>query len=59
LRGIECERNLRFTNKTRHRYDEQKINFKVKSIREDKLLQLIEAIHKYRKGLDQELLIKQ
>ena len=41
------------------RYDEQKINFEVKSIREDKLLQLIDTIHKYRKGLDQELLIIQ
>jgi len=41
------------------RYDVQKINFAVKSIQEDKLLQLIDTIHKYRKGLDQELLIKQ
>ena len=41
------------------RYDEQKINFEVKSMREDKLLQLIDTIHKYRKGLDQEILIIQ
>lgn len=41
------------------RYDVQKINFAVKSIHEDRLLQLIDTIHKYRKGLDQELLIKQ
>lgn len=39
------------------RYDEQKINFEVKSIREEMLLQLIDTIHKYRKGLDQEILI--
>lgn len=45
-----------FGNKKR--YDEQKINFEVKSIREEKLLQLITTIHKYRKGLDQEILIK-
>ena len=44
-----------FGNKTR--YNEQKINFVVKSIREYKLLQLIQTIHKYRKGLDQEILI--
>lgn len=45
-----------FGNKKR--YDEQKINFEVKSIREEKLLQLIYTIHKYRKGLDQEILIR-
>lgn len=45
-----------FGNK--NRYDEQKINFEVKSIREQRLLKLISAIHKYRKGLDQEILIK-
>jgi hypothetical protein len=45
-----------FGNKKR--YDEQKINFDVKSIREKKLLQLIDTIHKYRKGLDQEILIR-
>ena len=44
-----------FGNKKR--YDEQKINFKIKSIRQEKLLQLIEIIHKYRKGLDQEIFI--
>lgn len=43
----------------RKRYDEQKINFKMKSIREEKLIQLIEIIHKYRKGLDQEIFINQ
>jgi len=44
-----------FGNKKR--YDIQKINFEVKSIREEKLLRLIDIIHKYRKGLDQEILI--
>lgn len=46
-------------NGNKKRYDEQTINFEVKSIREDKLLQLIDTIHKYRKGLDQEILIIQ
>ncbi len=46
-----------FGNKKR--YDEQKINFDVKSIKEEKLLQLIKTIHKNRKGLDQEILIKE
>jgi hypothetical protein len=46
-----------FGNKKR--YDEQKINFKIKSIQEEKLLHLIEIIHKYRKGLDQEFFINQ
>jgi hypothetical protein len=45
-----------FGNK--ERYDEQKINFKIKSIQEEKLLHLIDIIHKYRKGLDQEIFIK-
>lgn len=46
-----------FGNKKR--YDEQKINFEMNSIREEKLLQLINTIHKYRKGLDQEILINE
>jgi len=44
---------------SKKRYNEQKINFDVNSIGEDKLLQLIDTIHKYRKGLDQEILIRQ
>jgi len=51
--------NLINDHGNKKRYDEQKINFAVKSIHEDRLLQLIDTIHKYRKGLDQELLIKQ
>lgn len=45
-----------FGNKKR--YDEQKINFDTKTISETKLLKLIDAIHKRRKGLDQEIFIK-
>jgi hypothetical protein len=45
-----------FGNKKR--YDEQKINFEEKSIREENILLLINTIHKCRKGLDQEILIK-
>ncbi len=43
---------------SKKRYDVQKINFDCQRIKENKLLKLIEIIHKYRKGLDQELLIK-
>ena len=46
-----------FGNKKR--YDEQKINFEVTLIQEEKVLQLISSIHKYRKGLDQEILIRE
>lgn len=46
-----------FGNKKR--YDIQKINFEPKAIREEKLLQLIDTIHKNRKGLDQEILINE
>jgi hypothetical protein len=45
-----------FGNKKR--YDEQKINFKAKSIFEVRLLKLIDLIHKYKKGLDQEIFTK-
>ncbi len=40
------------------RYDEQKINFGITSIQEKNLLQLISTIHKYKKGLDQEIFAK-
>lgn len=46
-----------FGNKKR--YNEQKINFDVKTISESKLLKLIDTIHKCRKGLDQEKLINE
>lgn len=39
------------------RYNEQKMNFEIKYIKEDKLLQLIYTIHHYKKGMDQEVLI--
>lgn len=45
-------------NGNRSLYNEQKINFKVELINEGNLLNLIEMIHKYKKGLEQELLIK-
>ena len=41
------------------RYNTQKINFDRDTIEEEKLLNLISIIHKYKKGLDQEILIKQ
>jgi len=45
-----------FGNKKR--YNEQKINFDTNNIKEDNLLKLIASIHKHKKGLDQEILIK-
>lgn len=45
-------------NGNRKLYNEQNINFKMEGINEENLLKLIEMIHKYRKGLEQELLIK-
>lgn len=40
------------------RYDQQKINFKTGTIEDEKLSQLIQTIHCYKKGLDQEIFIK-
>ncbi|GHT59293.1 hypothetical protein AGMMS50239_05600 [Bacteroidia bacterium] len=40
-------------------YDIQKINFDKQTIIEDNLLKLILLIHKYKKGLEQEIFIKQ
>lgn len=45
-------------NGNRKLYNEQKVNFKTKILKEENLLKLIETIHKYRKGLEQEVLIK-
>jgi hypothetical protein len=42
----------------RSRYNNQKENFDISSLKEKKLLALIEIIHKYKKGLDQEVFIK-
>lgn len=39
------------------RYDQQRINFNVKEISDENLLQLISLLHKYKKGLDQEVLM--
>lgn len=39
-------------------YDNQKINFDERDIKEEELLKLIKAIHKYNKGLEQEILIR-
>jgi hypothetical protein len=46
-------------NGNRILYNEQSINFKLDGINEENLLKLIEMIHKYRKGLEQEILIRQ
>jgi hypothetical protein len=43
----------------RNLYNEQKVNFKTELIKEENLLKLIGVILKYRKGLEQELLINE
>ncbi len=45
------------TNGNRKLYNNQKINFRLKEIQEAKLIQLIEIIHRNKKGLEQEILI--
>ncbi len=50
--------NLISENGSKDRYNQQKINFDTQTIQEERLLQLIKTIHKYRKGLDQEILIR-
>lgn len=45
-------------NGNRKLYNDQSSNLKIELVNEDKILNLIEIIHKYRKGLEQELLIK-
>lgn len=42
----------------KNRYDQQKINFKTGTIEDGKLSQLIQTIHCYKQGLDQEIFIK-
>ena len=42
----------------KNRYDQQRLNFKQELIQEEKLLELIKIIHQYKKGLDQEVMIK-
>jgi len=39
-------------------YDTQKLNFDARTIKEHNLLKLISLIHKYKRGLEQEILIK-
>jgi hypothetical protein len=45
-------------NGSKERYNQQKINFDTQTIQEERLLQLIKTIHKHKKGLDQEILIR-
>jgi hypothetical protein len=44
---------------SKKRYDEQKINFDIGNIKEENLLQLLDSIHKHKKGLDQEIFINE
>lgn len=45
-------------NGNKERYNQQKINFVIETIQEQGLLQLIQTIQKYKKGLDQEIFIR-
>lgn len=49
--------NLIENSGNKKRYDEQKINFDISKINEENLMQLVNLIHKYKKGLDQEIYI--
>lgn len=51
--------NLIYNSGSRKRYDEQKINFNAISIKEKNILNLIDSIHRHKKGLDQEIFIDQ
>lgn len=44
---------------SKKRYDEQIINFDSSKIKEDHLLQLIDIIHKHKRGLDQEFFVNE
>lgn len=46
------------TRGNRNLYDNQKINFDLKLIKEPQINGLIDLIHKYKRGLEQEILIK-
>lgn len=46
-------------NGSKERYNKQKVNFDGKTIQEEKLIGLINLIHKNKKGLDQERLINE
>lgn len=42
---------------SKKRYDDQRINFNINTIEEEKIMSLIESIHRNKKGLDQEIFI--
>lgn len=51
--------NLISENGSKERYNKQKVNFDPETIQEEKLNELINIIHKHKKGLDQERLINE
>lgn len=46
-------------NGSKKRYDDQRINFDLNKIKDNDILHLIDSIHRYKKGLDQEIFIKE
>lgn len=51
--------NLIKNSGNKKRYDAQKVNFDIDRIMEENVLKLIACIHKYKKGLDQEIFINE
>lgn len=45
-------------NGNKNRYDQQKINFEISAIQEERVVSLVKLLHQYKKGLDQEILIR-
>lgn len=54
----ENKENLIDKHGNKSRYDQQKINFEISAIQEERVVSLVKILHQYKKGLDQEILIK-
>lgn len=50
--------NLIDKHGNKSRYDQQKINFNIENIEEERIVSLVKLLHQYKKGLDQEILIR-
>lgn len=50
--------NLIDKHGNKSRYDQQKINFNIENIVEERIVSLIKLLHQYKKGLDQEIHIR-
>lgn len=50
--------NLIDKHGNKSRYDQQKINFNIENIEEERIVSLVKLLHQYKKGLDQEIHIR-